>query len=149
MQGIAHIFTGHDAGNCVSIIRYDGGNPADDPIILLQETRNDASGSLVVYTPLDLHSVNMVMDGADSSMVASLPSGFAIHPDGHTGHGTTRNDNEGSNFNETAGGCILTIAFQILINNQPNNNISVESVETVSKLITCTIRKINAAIQET
>ncbi|KAK1554216.1 hypothetical protein Q3G72_009350 [Acer saccharum] len=149
MQGIAHIFTGHDAGNCVSILRYEGGNPADDPTILLQETRNDASGSLVVYTPLDLHSVNMVMDGADSSLVAVLPSGFTIYPDGHTGHGTTSNDNEGSNFNETAGGCILTILFQILINNQPNNNISVESVETVSKFITCTIRKISAAIQET
>ncbi|TXG70865.1 hypothetical protein EZV62_005800 [Acer yangbiense] len=73
MQGITHIFKDHDAGNCVSILRYDGGNPANDPIILLQETRNDASGSLVVYTPLDLHSVNMVMGGADSSMVV-VPS---------------------------------------------------------------------------
>ncbi|KAI9159605.1 hypothetical protein LWI28_000093 [Acer negundo] len=149
MQGIAHIFKGHDAGNCVSILRYDGGNPADDPIILLQETQNDVSGSLVVYTPLDLHSVNMVMGGADSSMVVVLPSGFAIHPDGHTCHGPTSNYNEESNFNETAGGCLLTVGFQILINNQPNNNISVESVETVSKLITCTIQKINTAIQET
>ncbi|KAK3220774.1 hypothetical protein Dsin_014744 [Dipteronia sinensis] len=146
LQGIAHIFKGHDAGNCVSILRYDGGNPADDPIILLQETRNDASGSLVVYTPLDLHSVNMVMGGTDSSMVVVLPSGFAIHPDGHSYHGTTSNYNEESNFNETAGGCILTVGFQILINNQPNNKISVESVDTVSKLITCTIQKINAAI---
>ncbi|KAK0596126.1 hypothetical protein LWI29_013044 [Acer saccharum] len=148
-QGITHIFKGHDAGNCVSILHYDGGNPADDPIILLQETRNDASGSLVVYTPLDLHSVNMVMGCADSSMVVVLPSVFAIHPDDHTCHRTTSNYNEESNFNETAGGCILTVGFQILINNQPNNNISVESVETVSKLITCTIQKINVAIQET
>ncbi|KAK2653800.1 hypothetical protein Ddye_013656 [Dipteronia dyeriana] len=156
MQGITHIFKGHDADNCVSNICYDvihlvyqNGNPANDPIILLQETRNDTSGSLVMYTPLDLHSVNMVMRGTDSSMVVVLLSGFAIHSDDHTGHGTTSNYNEESNFNETARGCILTVGFQILINNQPNNQISVESVDTVNKLITSTIQKINAAIQET
>ncbi|TXG69226.1 hypothetical protein EZV62_004161 [Acer yangbiense] len=52
------------------------------------------------YGSLDLHSINMLMSGIDSSTVALLPSGFAIQPDGHTSHGTTRNDNEGSNFNE-------------------------------------------------
>ncbi|KAK4839616.1 hypothetical protein QYF36_023337 [Acer negundo] len=136
-EGVAHIFKGQYAGNCVSIVRH-----MVSTMMILQETWNYASGSLVVYTPLDLHSVNMLMAGADSSTVTVLPSGFAIHPDGRNGHGTTSNDNEGNNFNETYGGCILTVIFQILVNSLPNNTISVESVETISKLVTCTIRKI-------
>ncbi|KAK3219554.1 hypothetical protein Dsin_013524 [Dipteronia sinensis] len=142
-EGVGQIFKGQHAGNCVSILRQ-----RVNTMMILQETWNYASGSLVVYTPLDLHSVNMLMAGADSSSVTVLPSGFAIHPDGRNGHGTTSNDNEGSNFNETYGGCILTVIFQILVNSLPNNTISVESVETVSKLVTCTIRKINEFVQE-
>ncbi|KAK3220775.1 hypothetical protein Dsin_014745 [Dipteronia sinensis] len=128
---------------------YHGGTPAANTMMIMQETWNDSSGSLVVYVPLDLQSINMLMSGADSSKLAVLPSGFSIHPDGHIGHGTASKDNEGSNFNETAGGCILAVIFQILVNNLPSNKITVESVETVSKLISCTFQKINAAIQET
>ncbi|KAK2651507.1 hypothetical protein Ddye_011363 [Dipteronia dyeriana] len=143
-EEVGHIFKGQYAGNCVSILR-----DKVSTLMILQETWNYACGSLVVYTPLDLHSVNMLMAGADSSTVTVLPSGFAIHPDGRNGHGTTSNDNEGSNFNETSGGCILTVIFQILLNSLHNHTISVESVETISKLVTCTIRKINEFIQET
>ncbi|TXG69225.1 hypothetical protein EZV62_004160 [Acer yangbiense] len=143
-EGVAHIFKSQYAGNCVSILRHKV-----SIMMILQETWNYASGSLVVYMPLDLHSVNMLIAGADSSTVNVLPSGFAIHPDGRNGHGTTSNDNEGNNFSETSGGCILTVIFQILVNSLPNNTISVESVETISKLVTCTIRKIIEFIQET
>ncbi|RWW33381.1 hypothetical protein GW17_00001915 [Ensete ventricosum] len=94
------------------------------------ETCTDASGSLVVYAPVDVPAMHLVMSGGDSSYVALLPSGFAILPDGRK-----------------AVGSLLTVAFQILVNSQPTAKLTVESVETVNNLISCTVQKIKAALR--
>ncbi|KAH7557598.1 hypothetical protein JRO89_XS11G0187900 [Xanthoceras sorbifolium] len=148
MQGIVKI--DKDPGNCISILRANVTNPTETPMLILQETWNDASGSLVVYAPIDLPLVNMVMNGGDSTCVALLPSGFAILPDGEAGHdGTTASTSEASSSKGRGGGCILTIAFQILVNSLPTAKLTVESVETINNLISCTIQKIKANVQET
>jgi len=105
-------------------------------MLILQETCTDASGSMVVYAPVDIPAMQLVMNGGDSTYVALLPSGFAILPDGPsatTGHKT--------------GGSLLTVAFQILVNSQPTAKLTVESVVTVNNLISCTIKKIKTALQ--
>ncbi|KAF3526069.1 hypothetical protein F2Q69_00049614 [Brassica cretica] len=56
---------------------------------------------------------------------------------------TERNGNGGC---MAEGGSLLTVAFQILVNSLPTAKLTVESVETVNNLISCTIQKIKAAL---
>ncbi|KAH9647201.1 homeobox-leucine zipper protein ANTHOCYANINLESS 2 [Citrus sinensis] len=153
LQEMVHIAKGQAPGNCASLLRAGAMNANDSGMLILQETWNDSSGSLVVYAPVDVPSMSMVMNGGDSTCVALLPSGFAILPDGYFGHGGLINSNgtmvktEGSS-NES-GGCLLTVGFQILVNSLPTAKLTVESVETVNNLISCTIQKIKAAVLET
>lgn len=121
-------------------------------MLILQETWTDASGSVVVYAPVDAPSINVVMGGGDSTYVALLPSGFSILPDDQSFFGgpqicngtVIKEDNNGS---DGSGGCLLTVGFQILINSQPAAKLTMESVETVNNLISCTIQKIKAALK--
>lgn len=118
-------------------------------MLILQETWNDASGSMVVYAPVDRASINVVMHGGDSAYVALLPSGFAILPDGSSQPndcGGPSVKGEASNGEGGGGGCLLSVGFQILVNNLPTAKLTVESVETVNNLISCTIQKIKAAL---
>ncbi|XP_044467845.1 homeobox-leucine zipper protein ANTHOCYANINLESS 2 isoform X1 [Mangifera indica] len=135
MQEMVHIANGHRRGNCVSLLRASSMNANESNMLILQETWNDASGSLIVYAPVDVPSMGMVMNGGDPACVALLPSGFAILPDGRS-HGN------GSN------GCLLTVGYQILVNSLPTAKLTLESVETVNNLVSRTIQKIRAAIQE-
>ncbi|KAL7083270.1 hypothetical protein ACP275_14G150700 [Erythranthe tilingii] len=136
MQEMAHIAKGQDHGNCVSLLRASAMNANQSSMLILQETCIDASGSLVVYAPVDIPAMHVVMNGGDSAYVALLPSGFAIVPDGPGSCGPGR-----------VGGSMLTVAFQILVNSLPTAKLTVESVETVNNLISCTVQKIKAALQ--
>ncbi|CAA0813598.1 Homeobox-leucine zipper protein ANTHOCYANINLESS 2 [Striga hermonthica] len=134
MQEMAHIAKGQDQGNCVSLLRAGAMNSSQNSMLILQETCTDSSGSLVVYAPVDIPAMHVVMNGGDSAYVALLPSGFAILPDG-------------PNSRDGPGGSLLTVAFQILVNSLPSAKLTVESVETVNNLISCTVQKIKAALQ--
>ncbi|THU55100.1 hypothetical protein C4D60_Mb11t03010 [Musa balbisiana] len=131
MQEIAHIAKGQNTGNAVSLLRASAANATQSSMLILQETCTDASGSLVVYAPVDIPAMHLVMSGGDSAYVSLLPSGFAILPDGGS---------------HKAPGSLLTVAFQILVNSQPTAKLTVESVETVNNLISCTVQKIKAAL---
>ncbi|XP_013637557.1 PREDICTED: homeobox-leucine zipper protein HDG1-like isoform X2 [Brassica oleracea var. oleracea] len=132
MQEIANIFKGQDHSNSVSLLRSTAMNASQSSMLILQETSIDASGAVVVYAPVDIPAMHAVMNGGDSAYVALLPSGFAILP-----------DDQGTE--ET--GSLLTVAFQILVNSLPTAKLNVESIETVSNLISCTVQKIRAALR--
>jgi homeobox-leucine zipper protein len=107
-----------------------------------------------VYAPVDIPAMHVVMNGGDSAYVALLPSGFAIVPDGPgsrgpptTNGGPTANNNSNGGGPERVSGSLLTVAFQILVNSLPTAKLTVESVETVNNLISCTVQKIKAALQ--
>ncbi|KAG5008346.1 hypothetical protein JHK85_026888 [Glycine max] len=141
MQEMAHIAKGQDHANCVSLLRASAINANQSSMLILQETCTDASGSLVVYAPVDIPAMHVVMNGGDSAYVALLPSGFAIVPDGSV------EENGGASQQRAAsGGCLLTVAFQILVNSLPTAKLTVESVETVNNLISCTVQKIKSAL---
>ncbi|XP_020219711.1 homeobox-leucine zipper protein ANTHOCYANINLESS 2 [Cajanus cajan] len=142
MQEMAHIAKGQDHANCVSLLRASAINANQSSMLILQETCTDASGSLVVYAPVDIPAMHVVMNGGDSAYVALLPSGFSIVPDGSGGG----EDQGGVASQARAGGCLLTVAFQILVNSLPTAKLTVESVETVNNLISCTVQKIKAAL---
>ncbi|KAL4352321.1 hypothetical protein GQ457_06G032300 [Hibiscus cannabinus] len=148
MQEMAHIAKGQDHGNCVSLLRASAMNANQSSMLILQETCIDAAGSLVVYAPVDIPAMHVVMNGGDSAYVALLPSGFAIVPDGPGSRaGPTSNGNGGGGGSQRVGGSLLTVAFQILVNSLPTAKLTVESVETVNNLISCTVQKIKAALQ--
>ncbi|KAJ6320416.1 hypothetical protein OIU78_015746 [Salix suchowensis] len=154
MQEMAHIAKGQDHGNCVSLLRASAMNANQSSMLILQETCIDAAGSLVVYAPVDIPAMHVVMNGGDSAYVALLPSGFAIVPDGPgslgapAGNGGPPANNNGNGGGpERVSGSLLTVAFQILVNSLPTAKLTVESVETVNNLISCTVQKIKAALQ--
>ncbi|KAL5796258.1 hypothetical protein ACOSQ2_001078 [Xanthoceras sorbifolium] len=149
MQEMAHIAKGQDHGNCVSLLRASAINANQSSMLILQETCIDAAGSLVVYAPVDIPAMHVVMNGGDSAYVALLPSGFAIVPDGpgSRGPGANGGPTSGNGVTPRVSGSLLTVAFQILVNSLPTAKLTVESVETVNNLITCTVQKIKAALQ--
>jgi homeobox-leucine zipper protein len=132
-------------------------NSNQSSMLILQETCIDAAGSLVVYAPVDIPAMHVVMNGGDSAYVALLPSGFAIVPDGPgsrgppgataNGHNNSSSKGGGGGPHSRVSGSLLTVAFQILVNSLPTAKLTVESVETVNNLISCTVQKIKAALQ--
>ncbi|XP_059301480.1 homeobox-leucine zipper protein MERISTEM L1-like [Lycium ferocissimum] len=144
VQEMAHIANGRDSGNSVSLLRVNSGNSSQNNMLILQESCTDSTGSYVIYAPVDIVAMNVVLNGGDPDYVALLPSGFAILPDGSTSttpsHGVI---NPGTN---NAGGSLLTVAFQILVDSVPTAKLSLGSVATVNSLITCTVERIKASI---
>lgn len=100
---------------------------------------------MVVYAPVDIASMQSVMTGCDSSNTAVLASGFSILPDGLESRPLviTSKPEEKS----TEGGSLLTIAFQILTSNSPTAKLSMESVESLNNLVSCTLQKIKKCLQ--
>uniref|UniRef100_A0A1J3JBB0 Homeobox-leucine zipper protein HDG1 n=1 Tax=Noccaea caerulescens TaxID=107243 RepID=A0A1J3JBB0_NOCCA len=137
MQEMAQIAKGPDRSNSVSLLRATAINANQSSMLILQETSIDATGAVVVYAPVDIPAMQAVMNGGESAYVALLPSGFAILPNG-------KGNGNGGCMQE--GGSLLTVAFQILVNSLPTAKLTVESVETVNNLISCTVQKIKAAL---
>ncbi|KAL2555266.1 Homeobox-leucine zipper protein HDG11 [Forsythia ovata] len=149
VQEVAHIANGAHPGNCISVLRALNTN---QNMLILQESCIDKSGSLVVYGPVDLQSINIAMSGADPSCIALLPSGFTISPDGRqqdqlqageSDHGASTSSSIG--IGGSSAGSLVTIVFQILVSS-PSAKMSQESVATVNNLISNTVRQIKAAL---
>jgi len=136
MQQMLRIAKGQLDGNSVTLLRADPTNTHLNSILILQETCTDKSGAMVVYAPVDFPAMQLVMGGGDSTYVALLPSGFAILPGGSSAGGV----------GHKTSGSLLTVAFQILVNSQPTAKLTLESVDTVYSLISCTIEKIKASL---
>uniref|UniRef100_A0A0A9CX32 Ocl5 n=1 Tax=Arundo donax TaxID=35708 RepID=A0A0A9CX32_ARUDO len=128
VQEMAHIANGRDHGNAVSLLRVNNANANQSNMLILQECCTDATGAYVVYAPVDVVAMNVVLNGGDPDYVALLPSGFAILPDAG------------------AGGALLTVAFQILVDSLPTAKLSLGSVATVNNLISCTVDRIKVAL---
>nr|GMD92993.1 homeobox-leucine zipper protein MERISTEM L1-like [Ipomoea batatas] len=115
-------------------------NSSQSNMLILQESCTDATGSYVIYAPVDIVAMNVVLSGGDPDYVALLPSGFAILPDGPASNGAVMNPEVGS------GGSLLTVAFQILVDSVPTAKLSLGSVATVNSLIKCTVERIKSAV---
>lgn len=116
------------------------GNANQNSVLVLQDSTTDMTGSLMVYAAVDVPAIQVVMNGGDSSCVALLPSGFAIVPDCMAEPGATVTKAGGE------GGSLLTVGFQILVNDLPSSNITMESINTVINLITRTVQGIKDVV---
>uniref|UniRef100_A0A0D9WN36 Homeobox domain-containing protein n=1 Tax=Leersia perrieri TaxID=77586 RepID=A0A0D9WN36_9ORYZ len=152
VQEVSRIPNGSNPGNCISLLR--GLNASQNSMLILQESCTDASGSLVVYSPIDIPAANVVMSGEDPSSIPLLPSGFTILPDGRPGSAagaSTSSAAAGGGGGALAGGAarggsVVTVAFQILVSSLPSSKLNAESVATVNGLITTTVEQIKAAL---
>ncbi|KAJ1433761.1 START domain [Sesbania bispinosa] len=101
MQEMFHIPKAQGQGNCVSILRANNAaNGNESNVLYLQDSWTDVSGSMIVYSPMTMQSLNLVM----------------------------------------------AVGLQMLLSNLPTAKLTMESVETVNGLISCTIQKIKDAL---
>uniref|UniRef100_A0A2C9WGD2 Uncharacterized protein n=1 Tax=Manihot esculenta TaxID=3983 RepID=A0A2C9WGD2_MANES len=145
VQEVAHIANGSHPGNCISVLRAF--NSGQNNMLILQESCIDASGSLVVYCPVDLPAVNIAMSGEDPSYIPLLPSGFTISPDGGADHGDGASSSSNTHGSMSrSSGSLITVSFQILVSSLPSAKLNLESVTTVNNLISTTVQQIKAAM---
>ncbi|CAN6171760.1 unnamed protein product [Urochloa humidicola] len=139
--------TGFHVGNAVSVLCSNYTDGTNNKILILQETRTDASGFLVVYAPIGEESMHAFMNSGDSTSLSFLPSGFAILPDGRdkarhalaTAPSTSRAPACSSN----TGGSLLTMAYQVeLPSSLPDN-----AFDEMGKFICHVIEKIKIAVK--
>jgi len=153
---MAHIAKGQDPGNSISLLGVNPLYSNESNYLILQESYRDVSGSLVIYAPVDIPAMNLIMRGGDPAYVALLPVGFAILPDGPenrnattASHGTAGAQLTSDSPRRTGHGSLLTVAFQVLLAETiPSARISPECVATVTKLISATVQRIEAALMQ-
>ncbi|XAR50650.1 hypothetical protein NMG60_11005026 [Bertholletia excelsa] len=141
-QSIANLAKGQDRGNAVTIQTI---KPKENSMWVLQDTSTNSYESTVVYAPVDFTGMQSVMTGCDSSSIAVLPSGFSILPDGIESRPQVISSQQEEKSAE--GGSLLTIAFQILTSTSPTAKPTMESVESVNTLISCTLKNIKTSLQ--
>ncbi|RDX88552.1 Homeobox-leucine zipper protein GLABRA 2, partial [Mucuna pruriens] len=142
VQSITNLAKGKDRGNVVNIQKMQS---KDNSVWILQDSCTSAYESMVVYAPVEFAGIQSVMSGCDSSNVAVLPSGFSILPDGIETRPlviTSRQEEKGTD----QGGSLFTMAFQIIANASPAK-LTMESVEPVNNLVSCTLRNIRTSLQ--
>uniref|UniRef100_A0A803NZV3 START domain-containing protein n=1 Tax=Cannabis sativa TaxID=3483 RepID=A0A803NZV3_CANSA len=142
VESMANLSKGQDRGNAVSIQTV---NSKDNSMWILQDCCTNPFESMVVYAPVNISGMQSVMTGCDSSNLAILPSGFSILPDGIESRPlviTSRPEEKSSE-----GGSLLTVAFQILTNSSPTAKLTMESVDSVNTLISCTLKNIKTSLQ--
>ncbi|KAG5544752.1 hypothetical protein RHGRI_017257 [Rhododendron griersonianum] len=140
-QEIAKMSYGDHTGNRISIIQpvISSGNN----ILVLQESSIDHLGAIVAYAPVDIASLDMAVNGRDSSYIPLVPSGFVISSDGHPG--TTAGASTSTTTNPE--GSLLTIVFQIQDCDASSlKHVSMEMVASVHALISSTVQSIKSAL---
>ncbi|KAF8089857.1 hypothetical protein N665_0495s0006 [Sinapis alba] len=139
---VARVFTGSSETNYINLLQPT--LPGDigkimvqapqKKMMVLQECYMDSLGGMIVYSPLDMATMNIAASGeVDPLNIPILPSGFTIS-----------NDNSRGSMAAEDGGTVLMLAFQILVSdgNSRTKNVSENSVDRVSRLISRTVQNI-------
>ncbi|XP_010494885.1 PREDICTED: homeobox-leucine zipper protein HDG5-like isoform X4 [Camelina sativa] len=136
---VAHIANGSHPGNCISLLRINvASNSWHNVELMLQESSIDNSGSLIVYSTVDVDSIQLAMNGEDSSNIPILPLGFSIVP---------VNPPEGISVNSNSPpSCLLTVAIQVLASNVPTAKPNLSTVTTINNHLCATVNQITSAL---
>ncbi|GFQ04741.1 homeobox-leucine zipper protein roc3 [Phtheirospermum japonicum] len=154
LHEIVHIANGSHPGNCISLFRINvASNSSQSVELVLQESCSDNSGSIVVYTTVDVDAVQLVMNGEDSSCVPLLPLGFVVVPMGQQTNNsniesTVNSDNKSQLIasSDNNGGCLLTIGLQVLASTIPTAKLNLSSVTAINHHLCNTVQQINVAL---
>ncbi|KAG7532425.1 START domain [Arabidopsis thaliana x Arabidopsis arenosa] len=139
---VAHIANGSHPGNCISLLRINvASNSWHNVELMLQESCIDNSGSLIVYSTVDVDSIQLAMNGEDSSSIPILPLGFSIVP---------VNPPEGISVNSNSPpSCLLTVGIQVLASNVPTAKPNLSTVTTINNHLCATVNQITSALSST
>ncbi|KAB5564254.1 hypothetical protein DKX38_004308 [Salix brachista] len=150
LHEVAHIANGSHPGNCISLLRINvASNSSQHVELMLQECCTDQSGSLVVYTTVDVESIQLAMSGEDPSCIPLLPLGFVIVPVESSsavseGNSIPSNSEDGNGHNNS--GCLLTVGLQVLASTIPSAKLNLSSVTAINNHLCTTVNQINAAL---
>ncbi|XP_022877113.1 homeobox-leucine zipper protein ROC3-like [Olea europaea var. sylvestris] len=148
LHEVAHIANGSHPGNSVSLLRINvASNSSQNVELMLQESCTDDSGSIVVYTTIDVDSIQLAMNGEDPSCIPLLPLGFIISPMGHAINDSsiTSEDTENGNLQPDSG-CLLTVGLQVLASTIPTAKLNLSSVTAINHHMCNTIQQISSAL---
>lgn len=129
-------------------------NSSQNIELTLQESCTDKSGSLIVYTTVDVDSIQLAMNGEDPSIIPLLPIGFVILPAGPTSSNEA-NINNGDHANmsstqhEGAGpdsGCLLTVGLQVLASSIASAKLNLASVTAINNHLCNVVNHISTAL---
>ncbi|KAL6556977.1 hypothetical protein OROHE_006853 [Orobanche hederae] len=146
LHEVAHIANGSHPGNCISLFRINvASNSSQSVELVLQECCSDDSGSIVVYSMIDVDAVQLAMNGEDPSSIPLLPLGFVIVP--------TNNNNNNNNMESDKSqadnhhhSCLMTIGLQVLTSSIPTAKLNLSSVTAINHHLCNTIQQVNAAL---
>lgn len=119
--------------------------------LVLQESCSDDSGSMVVYTTIDVDAIQMAMNGEDPSCIPLLPLGFIVIPTGQTDdivkdpEANTKQGSENGQLPES-GGCLLTVGLQVVASTIPGAKLNLLSVTAINHHLCNTVQQINAVL---
>lgn len=126
--------------------------------LMLQESCTDQSGSLVVYTTVDVDSIQLAMSGEDPSCIPLLPLGFVIVPVEPIKESNTTSDGNGNSMalspeeannigvQNNSAGCLLTVGLQVLGSTIPSAKLNLSSVNAINSHLCSTVQQITAAL---
>ncbi|EOY25185.1 hypothetical protein SCA6_005530 [Theobroma cacao] len=150
LHEVAHIANGAHPGNCISLLRINvASNSSQHVELMLQESCTDRSGSLVVYSTVDVDSVQLAMSGEDPSCIPLLPLGFFITPvelirDASDDQGKSVPPSEEANGHIS--GSLLTVGLQVLASTVPSAKINLSSIAAINNHLCTTVHQITAAL---
>lgn len=102
---------------------------------MLQETCTDNSGSLVVYSTVDVNAVQLAMNGEDLSNIPLFPLGVSIVP---------VNPLEGIFVNSPS--CLLTVRIEVLTSDVSAARLNLSTVAAINNRIFSTVNQITSAL---
>ncbi|GAA0141627.1 homeodomain transcription factor [Lithospermum erythrorhizon] len=148
LQEVAHIANGSHPGNCISILRMNVANNSSQRVeLMLQESSTDESGSLVVYTTVNVEAIQEAMTGQDPSCIPLLPLGFVIVPMNHPANSNASGEGQSSGKTPVAEpGCLLSVGLQVLTSTLPTAKLNLSSVNAITHHLCSTAEQINAAL---
>ncbi|KAL5724731.1 hypothetical protein ACHQM5_007954 [Ranunculus cassubicifolius] len=144
-EEVVHIANGAHPGNCISLFRINtSSNSSHNMELMLQESSTDQFSSLIVYSIIDVGSVNLTVSGADPSYIPLLPLGFHITPmSNNDGNFGSPNQENGLNS-----GCLLTVGVQSLASPIPSAKINLTNITTINNHILSVVHQINSALSD-
>ncbi|VVB08198.1 unnamed protein product [Arabis nemorensis] len=142
---VAHIANGSHPGNCISLLRINvASNSWHNVELMLQESCIDNSGSLIVYSAVDVDSIQLTMNGEDPSSIPLLPLGFSVVPV------NTPVNVEGVSVNSLSPpSCLLTVGIQVLASNVPTAKPNLSTVTTINNHLCSIVNQITSVLSST
>ncbi|XP_010518669.1 PREDICTED: homeobox-leucine zipper protein HDG5-like [Tarenaya hassleriana] len=139
LHEVAHIANGSHPGNCISLLRVNvASNSSHNVELMLQESCTDESGSLVIYSTVDVDAVQLTMSGEDPSTIPLLPLGFSVVP-------VNPSDADADADANTAS-CLLTVGIQVLASSVPTAKLNISTVTTINNHLCSTVKQISEAL---